>query len=122
MSDQAQDFGQRADGSQKGMGFLGAIKNPSGDVMTEFSVGVNLDGKDVEIPSLVPTLSPDEVRAIVESGQVPDSAVEKAVAHARARLAAGKSPFAEAGESPEKPMYDFGFDAQREFEAGYHGQ
>jgi hypothetical protein len=48
----------RADGTKKGTGFLGPLKRPDGMTMTEYSVGVNIDGKDVEIPTLVPTLTP----------------------------------------------------------------
>lgn len=113
------DYGKRPDGSEKGRGFLGELRSPRGDVMTEYSVGVEFDGKEVEIPSLVPTLTPDEVRAIVTTGEVPESAFQKALDHAKQRLAAGKSPFADAVESPEKPMYDFVRQSEQEFKEGY---
>ena len=66
--------------------------------MTEVSVGVNIDGKEMEIPLLVRTSTPEE-KAILAEGRPPTRAmIDKAVAHARERLAQGKSPFAEDGE------------------------
>ncbi|KKN03162.1 hypothetical protein LCGC14_1110370, partial [marine sediment metagenome] len=57
---QETDYGQRADGTQKGTGFFGELQLPDGGVATEYSVGVQLKskgGKETEIPSLVPTLT-----------------------------------------------------------------
>ena len=90
------DFGMRNDGkTKKGMGFLGALKNKNGEVMTEYSVGVNINGKEMDVPSLVPTLSADEVDRILNTGELTDSIVGKAVDHARQRIKDGKSPFAD---------------------------
>lgn len=93
---------RRADGSQKGDGFLGVLTRPDGSVSSEISIGVNLDGKEVEIPTLVPTLTPQEVDALlkldVSKGKVPDAIIGKAVAYARQRASAGKPYFAAAGE------------------------
>ena len=50
----------RADGTPKGEGYFGKLKRPDGDVSTELSIGVNLGGKETEIPTLVPTLSEEE--------------------------------------------------------------
>lgn len=92
----------RADGTAKGKGFLGVLGRPDGKVSTEISIGVNLGGKEVEIPTLVPTLSPDEIKFLTsydgDASGMPGSIVDKAVAHARQRIAAGKSPFAADGE------------------------
>lgn len=88
----------RPDGSRKGPGFLGSLKLPDGSVATEYSVGVPLDGKETDIPTLVPTLSPEEVeqmtsQVIPQRLPIPDQILQKAIAHARERIAAGKSPF-----------------------------
>lgn len=99
-------WGKRADGTQKGNGFLGVLKRPDGNVSTEISVGVNIDGKDVEIPTLVPTLTAAEREALLSlpDGQMPPEAIiRKAAAFARQRMAQGKSPFAQAEESPQDP-------------------
>lgn len=102
-----QGFGKRADGSEKGNGFLGVIQRPDGKVSSEISVGVNIDGKEVEIPTLVPTLTKAERDFLINNDisdpkKIPASIIQKAVDHARPRLAAGKSPFA----GPEDTMAD----------------
>lgn len=84
----------RADGSRKSSrGYLGPQKNKkTGQTMTEYTIGVQMDGKEVEIPSMVPGLTDKEIDAI-KSGEVLDSVAVKAKAHAEQRIAQGKSPF-----------------------------
>src|SRR6266516_3263620 len=85
----------------KGLGYFGPLQLPNGGVMGEFSVGVNIDGKPTEIPSIVPTLTKDELATVLtmQPGDPwPPSILQKAVDHARKRLAAGKDPFAGPGE------------------------
>lgn len=92
-------FGQRHDGTNKGMGFMGEVRRKDGKgFSTELSIGVTIDGKHLEIPAMVPTLTQKELDSIVNDGPLTDAIVEKAVAHARQRLADGKSPFAQPGE------------------------
>lgn len=97
MADKNAPFGLRHDGTPKSTGFLGRMKNRRGDVVTEFSVDEMVDGKMVHMPSVVPTLNASEAMAIMRStedgSKLPDSVYEKAVAHARERIKAGKSPF-----------------------------
>lgn len=98
-----QSWGRRADGSLKGEGFLGPIQRPDGKVSSEISVGVNIDGKEVEIPTLVPTLTQEERDWLINNDisdpkAIPASIIQKAVDFARPRIAAGKSPFAQPGE------------------------
>jgi hypothetical protein len=88
-------YGKRADGTPKGRGWLGELKRPDGGVSTELSIGVTIDGKETEIPSLVPGLSKNQIDAVL-NGEMPDSVVDKAVAHAKKRISEGKSPFADA--------------------------
>lgn len=95
-------WGARADGTEKGDGYFGPLqmKDGSGSVATEISVGVNIDGREMEVPTLVPTLTQAE-RDHLLSGQAPtQEIVRKAAEHARGRIAAGKSPFAQPGEAP----------------------
>lgn len=89
-------YGLRADGTQKGTGFLGELKRPDGKVSTEISVGVNLDGKEMDIPTLVPTLTKPEVDSLLSGQRPSDAIVQKAVDHARMRMSQGKSVFADA--------------------------
>jgi len=94
------NYGVRADGTKKGNGFLGALQRPDGDVSTELSVGVRINGKETEIPSLVPTLTKGEIDHLLKGGEPTPQIVQKAVDFAKKRIADGKSPFAGPNESP----------------------
>lgn len=102
------NFGNRADGTPKGDGFFGVLNRPDGGVSTELSIGVDIDGKETEIPTLVPSLTPEERTWLLSNDiknptQLPPSIMQKALASATQRLKAGKSPFADASESPKTP-------------------
>lgn len=92
--DRTISYGNRTDGTPKGTGYFGELQRPDGKVSTELSLGVNFDGKDVLIPALVPTLTKSEVDYLLSGKQPTKAIIDKAVAHARQRLTAGKSPFA----------------------------
>ncbi len=97
------EFGLRPDGTKKGKGFLGLLKRPDGGVSSEISIGIELDGKEVLMPTLVPTLTKKEIKTLLnlpEGGvkDIPEEIIEKAVQHAGDRMRAGKSPFLEEGE------------------------
>ena len=98
------ELDKRTDGSKKGNGFLGVlpIKYPDGStgVATEYSVGVNMDNQEVDVPTLVSTLTPEETNLMVTDvipgrKQVPEPIMKKAIEHARGRIGQGLSPFAE---------------------------
>lgn len=104
------DYGKRRDGKPKGPGFLGPVE-ADGDVMTELTIGMPVrqpDGTEVEmdIPTMVPTLTPAELDYLkANRNRLPgpghpifDVIADKAKAHAEERLAAGQSPFIEAGQ------------------------
>ena len=89
----------RRDGSLKSQtGFLGPIINRhSGKPMTELSIGVEIGGREVEIPSMVPTLTEEE-RILLQNLRIgvdpmPKSIVIKAKRHAMERIKSGLSPF-----------------------------
>ena len=97
------EFGLRVDGTKKGVGFLGLLERPDGKVSTEISIGIELDGKEVLMPTLVPTLTKKEIKTLLslpEGGvkDIPEEIIEKAVQHAGDRIREGKSPFFEEGE------------------------
>lgn len=97
-------WGKRADGSQKGSGFLGVQRRPDGGVSTEISAGVEIDGKEVEIPTMVPTLTKKQLSTLLSLGpkdKIPDDIMNKATAFAKKRIKEGKSPFAQPGEGPQ---------------------
>lgn len=92
--------GLREDGTPKGEGFLGRVERPDGGISTELSVGIEIDGEEILIPAMVPGLTKKELDTIValpegSAKDFPESVMKKAVAHARARIAEGKSPFLE---------------------------
>ncbi len=97
------DYGTRPDGTPKGAGFLGEVRRPDGAVSTELSIGVIIDGRSIEIPTMVPTLDKVELQTLLtmkDGEEMPRSIVAKAIDHAVKRMKAGKSPFAGADESP----------------------
>lgn len=98
----APDYGMRPDGSKKGTGWLGPLELKGGGVATEYSVqsdAVKVDGKRIDFPVLVPTLSSDELQTlrddiIPNDKPIPESIMQKAIKHAQKRIESGESPFA----------------------------
>lgn len=90
-------YGTRPNGTNKGKGFLGELKmkDGSGKVATEMTVGVNFDGKERDIPLIVPDLSGKELDHLLSGKQPTRSIIDKAVGHARRRLDQGMSPYAD---------------------------
>jgi len=93
----------RTDGTLKGKGYLGELPAAGGKTSTEISIGVRFDGKERLIPSLVPTLTQEEIEHLTNGGKPTKEIVDKAVEHARIRIKDGKSPFADEGQAPEIP-------------------
>lgn len=92
------NYGLRPDGTTKGQGFFGPLKTKDGQVMTEFGIGVNFDGQEAEIPTLVPTLTKQELQTLLQGNEPTKAIIQKAADHARMRLSQGLSPFAYPGE------------------------
>ncbi len=96
------DYGLRVDKTPKAQGFFGELKRPDGDISTELSIGVNIGGKEMEIPAIVPTLTKRELNFLLSDGPSGDpimqSIEDKAVEHAKKRIKAGLSPFATPNE------------------------
>ena len=88
----------RPDGNLKGEGWLGELNSISGKDMTEVSIGVNINGKEILIPTLVPSLTQEEVEYLLtEPQEIPKIIVDKAVKHALPLLQQGISPFKRQG-------------------------
>ena len=104
------DYGNRPDGSKKGSGFFGELKRPGGGVSTEISIGVGINGKEIDVPLIVPTLNKDELNYLLTTdiksrnfmSNMPKSIINKAYDHATMRIEEGKSPFA--GPDEIKPL------------------
>ena len=95
----------RADGSTKSaQGYLGAFPDKYGKMMTEQTIGVEIDGKEVKMPAIVPTTTPDEIE-LLGSGNVnwksPRGQLiqDKAVANYRDRMSKGLNPYYQDGET-----------------------
>lgn len=95
---------------RKGPGFLGTFERPGGDFSTELSIGVNIDGRETEIPTLVPGLTREEIDqllTITDPQKIPKPIVDKAVKHARQRMGLGLSPFKDPDEDDEPGAVDY---------------
>lgn len=94
-------YGKRQDGTDKGTGWLGVHKSAKGNDMTEYTVGLNIGGKDVDVPTFVPGLTKDELAHLKTEPDlskrtaINESILKKAAAHAKKRMAEGKSVFAD---------------------------
>lgn len=96
------DYGNRPDGSAKGSGYFGELKRPDGGVSTEISIGVGINGKETEIPLIVPSLDRKELDYLLNTdigsktfmSKMPKSIINKAYEHAVTRMKTGLSPFA----------------------------
>ena len=89
-------YGLRSDGTQKGSGYFGELKRPDGNISTELSIGVNIGGKETEIPTLVPTLSAEQKQRLLslkDNEKIPEDIIQTAVDHAKKRIKSGLSPF-----------------------------
>lgn len=97
------DYGLRHDGTPKGRGFLGEIRNTDGSVMTEYSIGVEFDGVEVDIPTITPMLELSEIKqlqAMRDGDDIPQSIIRKAIQHARMRKDNGLPYFATEDDYP----------------------
>jgi len=105
------DYGNRTDGSPKGDGFFGKLNRPDGSVSTEISIGVGMNGKEMEIPLIVPTLTKKELNYLLSTdveakgffNNMPPSIMDKAYEHAQTRIKSGMSPFAGPDDIMEPP-------------------
>ena len=101
----APDFGygsRYGSDDPKGLGYFGLLQRPDGTgVMSEYTIPMPHGNQEIQVPSIVPTLTAKELETLLKSQpgeQMPRSVIEKAHAHARSRLAQGLSPFAAIGE------------------------
>ena len=81
----------------KAEGFYGRVPLPNGGFATEYSVSQGIDGKNVEMPSLVPNLTKDEFENVKTSASTGSpllqSVYDKAREHAVMRINNKQSPF-----------------------------
>jgi len=89
----------REDGGVKGPGWLGALRRKDGGYSGELTIGVDWGQGETYIPLLVPGLTDDEVRYLLDGNDnpktIPESIMRKAVEHAQNRIRQGLSPYAQ---------------------------
>lgn len=92
-------YGQRPDGSEKGKGYFGELpmQDGSGKVATEITIGVDINGKQTNIPALVPTLNEEQKGYLLKGGdpRQRQDIVDAAARHAIGRIEQGLSPYAD---------------------------
>lgn len=99
---------RRVDGTPKGNGWFGSMQRPDGRASSEITIGVNIDGREVQIPTMVPTLNAQELNWLMtndisDPSRIPEPIVRKAVDFAVRRIGEGKSPFPGPGEGGGPP-------------------
>lgn len=86
-------YGLRPDGTPKGNGWLGPIPMTNGEVMTEQTIDIDLDGKRTYMPLLVPGHSAEEMELLRGGGKPTKPMVDRAVEHGLRRMRQGLSPY-----------------------------
>lgn len=70
-------------------GYLGIVKADDGQNMTEYSMGIEIDGKEMTVPTLIPGLNKEEIKEITSKTNPKDfskSLIKKVTDHAKMRL------------------------------------
>jgi hypothetical protein len=101
---QGVNSGLRPDGAPKGLGYFGPIQRPDGKISTELTIGLPINGRQMDVPMLVPTLTREEMDHLLSGGTPTLEIAQKAGRFALERLRAGKSIFAEPGEEGQTPI------------------
>ena len=78
--------------------YFGELKNDNGDVSTELSSEFEHEGKTIEYPLIVPTLSIKELDHLLSGEKATNEIYDKAESWAKSRIKEGKSPFAQPDE------------------------
>lgn len=87
------DYGLRPDGSRKGAGWLGSLPTSDGDIATELTFDIDMDGKRIYLPLIVPGHSEEDMDAMLSGGQPSAEAYDRAVRHGLDRIRRGLSPY-----------------------------
>ena len=100
MSPPIKEDWMRGDGTMKDVGYYGKLKSPSGKTVTEYSIQAPVLGRRMDVPSLVPGLTEEEKKHILEDvdkrkpwDKTWEAIEKKAAQHANQRAMMGMSPF-----------------------------
>jgi hypothetical protein len=94
--EKVKNYGLRPDKTQKGMGYFGEIpmNDKSKKIMGELSTTVTVDGEEIQLPLIVPSLDRSEIDHLASGKPATKTIIDKAVKHALERKSEGKSPYA----------------------------
>ena len=107
MGEQApEEWGLRNDGTKKGLGWLGPLKTSTGQDTSEYTVGVQLDGVETDIPTLGPWLINKDLELMLtdiipNKKMPPPHIIQQSVDHAKKQRAQGLSVFADSPGAQE---------------------
>ena len=92
--------------SLKGKGYFGELPTSDGRSATELSSAFTVDGKTIEHPLIVPTLTKTELDHLTNGGEPTREIYEKAQSWAMDRIKRGLNPFAGPNDlRPKTPMF-----------------
>jgi hypothetical protein len=99
------EYGKRPDGTDKGRGYWGPLPVKGGGAATEYSASFDDVLGGIDLPTLVPTLTQDELDQMVNDiipnrKPLPESIRIKAIRHAQQRSAQGMPVWNVPGEAP----------------------
>ena len=93
-------WGSRGDGTTKGTGFFGILPANNGRIVTEYGMGFDYDGKEIEVPLINPYQSQAQILEVLQGKQPTMEMLDNARRWGADRLRSGKSPFIENNEKP----------------------
>ena len=93
-------WGSRGDGTTKGTGFFGILPANNGRIVTEYGMGFDYDGKEIEVPLINPYQSQAQILEVLQGKQPTKEMLDNACRWGADRLRSGKSPFIENNEKP----------------------
>lgn len=93
------DYGKRANGTEKGLGYFGEIPMVDGKhIMTEMGANTTVDGEDIHYPLIHPNMTREEIDHLAAGKKPTKEMNDRALDHAMRRKAEGKDPFAQPDE------------------------
>lgn len=88
------NYGMRPDGTRKGNGWLGAIPHYGPDgAQNGVSTELTFEAGGHQMPLIVPTLNPDQLRSLQHGGPLTPDIAKTAIDFARSMARRGRSPY-----------------------------
>lgn len=96
LSQETGGYGARTDGTNKGKGFFGELKNTVGGASTELSAETTLmDGSNLLYPLISQNQSFKDMNNLLTGGKPTGQMYDQAIRDALSRKLTGRSPFAD---------------------------